>query len=145
LKATEKDNPSVRYTWDISPDHINRFQPASAAHFRYGVWRSMQSIPSTLDGERIAQATLASSQWRGSIRSDFSGLNGNKILARLGRSRLSAAGVCRLLRQGRTSQSSGFSATNGTEYTNLATKSGKLHPEHIPLRRYLTWWKNHTP
>ncbi len=116
-KATEKDNLSVRYTWGHFGTHHD--QPAAnqlrPRPYLPGMGSGDQCSPylQRLDGERIpCRLHSHPDQWRGSSRSDrrLRTQRQQDPWHRLGRSRLSAAGVCRLLRARlrQFSQSSGI-------------------------------------
>ena len=145
-KATEKDNLSVRYTWGhFGQTTINPLPTSFAAAPTFPVWGLAINAVHTFNPLMLNEfrAGYTRIQNNGAVLLDPTGvfgLNGNKILG-IGSdcSRLSTAGVCRLLRSGvrQFKQSSGIQChkRHGIHQPRKCKSRHELHLKHLPLRR----------
>jgi hypothetical protein len=150
-KATEKDNLSVRYTWGhFGQTTINPLPTSFASAPTFPVWglaiNEVHTINSSMVNEFRAGYTRV--QNNGAALLDPTGvfgLNGNKILGIGANNPITQAFAgFSVLAFGNSASPQGFTASNGTEYTNLGNQNTGTN---FTLNTFLygdnfTWLKN---
>jgi len=150
-KATQKDNLSVRYTWGhFGQTTINPLPTSFASAPTFPVWglaiNEVHTINSSMVNEFRAGYTRV--QNNGAVLLDPTGvfgLNGDKILG-IGANNpfTQAFAGFSVLAFGNSASPQGFTASNGTEYTNLGNQNTGTN---FTLNTFLygdnfTWLKN---
>ncbi len=145
-KATGKDNLSVRYTWGhFGQTTINPLPTSFASAPTFPVWglaiNEVHTLNSSMVNEFRAGYTRVKNN--GAVLLDPTGafgLNGNKVLGIGANNPITQAFAgFSVLAFGNSNSPQGFTASQGTEYTQPRQPEHRhqLHPQYLPLRRQL--------